>query len=163
MSTSVLLFACLVTAVCAVGLMAGPSLSGDDPDPSPEWTPAQAIRIQVEAMQANDEPALDAGIATAFRFASPGNRAATGPLGRFTNMVHGPAYRPLLEAARAEYSPIRIEGDVAVQLVTLTDAQGQRTAFLFAVSRQRGGDGDGCWMTDAVVRQEPTDSGTTRV
>ena len=40
-------------------------------------------------MQHNDEPAPDAGIATAFRFASPGSHAVTGLLARFAAMVHG--------------------------------------------------------------------------
>lgn len=161
MSTSVLVSVSFVTVALAVGLMAG--TRSDDPDPSPEWTPAEVVRIQVEAMQRNDQPVQDAGIATAFRFASPSNRAATGPLDRFTEMVHGPGYRALLNAEQAEYGMIRVEGDVAVQQVTLTGADGQRTSFLFGLSRQRGGPCDGCWMTDAVVQQEPVDSGTTRV
>src|SRR6185437_12206552 len=48
------------------------------PIPKPELTPGQVVEIQLEALQFNDKPAKDAGIATTFRFASPGNRKATG-------------------------------------------------------------------------------------
>ena len=57
------------------------------PDPSPDLSPEDVVRIQVEALQRNDEPSPDAGIEAAFRFASPSNRRATGPLGRFSEMV----------------------------------------------------------------------------
>lgn len=53
------------------------------PDPSPDLSPDQVVRIQLDAMARNDEPAPDSGIATAFKFASPENQAQTGPLDRF--------------------------------------------------------------------------------
>ncbi|MSV29914.1 MAG: hypothetical protein EXQ52_14390 [Bryobacterales bacterium] len=59
-------------------------------DPGPALTPAEVVRTQITALRNNDKPRKDAGIATAFRFASPGNRAATGPLDRFILMVKGP-------------------------------------------------------------------------
>ena len=133
------------------------------PEPSPDLAPVEVIRIQMEALQNNDDPTEDAGIATAFRFASPGNRAATGPLARFTDMVHGPVYRDLLGFERADYGVLRVEGDVAVQEVTVTHADGRRVTFLFGLSRQEGGACEGCWMTDAVVLRESPADGVTRV
>ena len=133
------------------------------PEPSPDLSPEAVVRIQVEALQANDEPHDDAGIATAFRFASPGNRAATGPLARFSAMVHGPAYRDLLGSERATYGPMVFEGDEAAQAVTLVHADGRRALYVFALSRQRGGPYDGCWMTDAVVPREAPESPLRRV
>lgn len=162
MSTSILVLALLIASTFIVAAVA-PDGATPDPEPSPEWTAAEVIRLQVEALQANDDPSPDAGIATAFAFASPGNRAATGPLARFAAMVHGPAYRDMLGFARAEYAPIQIEGDQAAQEVTLVQADGRRVTFLFGVSRQQGGDCDGCWMTDAVLRRDVAADGTTRV
>ena len=155
------LLVAVALAALAVAAVVGREEAAD-PEPSPEWTPAEVIRMQVEALQDNDTPSPDAGIATAFRFASPANRAATGPLARFTDMVHGPGYRAMLDFERAEYGPIRVEGDVAAQEVTLIHGDGRRTTYLFGLSRQSGGECDGCWMTDAVVRREAP-AGTTRV
>ncbi len=161
MPASVLALASLAIAAVVVAVVTPPH--EPDPDPSPEWSPAEVIRIQVEALLDNDHPTRDSGIATAFRFASPGNRAATGPLDRFTDMVHGPVYGVLLGPARAEYGLVRVEDDLAVQEVTLVRDDGTRDTFLFALSLQKGGACDGCWMTDAVVRQATPGDGTTRI
>ena len=53
--------------------------------PRPELSPEEVIRIQLEALRHNDEQ--DRGIEVAFRFASPANRASTGPLPRFIRMI----------------------------------------------------------------------------
>ena len=161
MTSSLLALAALISATFLIAAVSGGGASGD-PSPSPEWTPAEVIRLQVEALQHNDEPHDDAGIETAFEFASPGNRAATGPLPRFAAMVHGPAYRDMLGFERAEYGPVGVDGDQAAQEVTLVQADGRRTTYLFGLSRQSGGRYDGCWMTDAVVRREAPSNGTTR-
>lgn len=134
-----------------------------DPEPSPDLSAADVIRIQVEALQTNDDPYPDAGIEAAFRFASPGNRAATGPLPRFAQMVKGPVYGDMLDFERAEYSDIALEGDRAAQRVTLVQDDGQRVAYVFTLSRQVGGAYDGCWMTDGVTRRPPSINGTTRI
>jgi hypothetical protein len=144
----------------ALALAAAP---GSDPEPSPDLTPAEVVRLQVEALGDNDEPAPDAGIGAAFRFASPANRLATGPLPRFTQMVKA-SYGDMLTFARAEYGPLRVEGDRAAQEVTLVQADGRRTTYLFALSRQDGGDYDGCWMTDGVLRRPvPATNGLQRI
>jgi hypothetical protein len=88
------------------------------------------------ALQRNDEQAPDSGIATAFRFASPGNRAATGPLERFIQLVKSPAYKPLLNHKTAARGAVRIADDIARQRVTLTAANGERIVYLFTVSKQ---------------------------
>ncbi|MEM0963344.1 MAG: DUF4864 domain-containing protein [Bacteroidota bacterium] len=133
-----------------------------DPEPSPDLSPVEVIRIQVEALQNNDEPRPNAGIALAFSFASPENRAATGPLPRFTAMVRGPVYGDMLGFDRAEYSAPVVEGSRAAQLVTLYHNDGREATYVFQLSRQEGGRYDGCWMTDGVMRRDPAQS-TTRV
>lgn len=141
-------------------LFAAPFAEAQTSQPSPDLDPEDVVRIQVEALQNNDVPAPDAGIGVAFRFASPGNRVATGPLPRFTQMIRM-GYPDLLGFERAEYAPIQVLDGRAVQAVTLVQASGERTRYVFGLSQQRGGSCDGCWMTDAVVPQE--EDGTTRI
>lgn len=151
-----------LAASAALALAASPDRP-PDPEPSPDLTPGEVVRVQVEALGRNDEPTPDAGIGAAFRFASPANRAATGPLGRFTQMVKE-GYGDMLTFDRAEYGLLRVEGDQAAQEVTLVQADGRRTTYLFALSRQTGGACDGCWMTDGVLRQRvPSTNGVRRV
>jgi hypothetical protein len=123
--------------------------------PSPDFSPAQVVRLVMEAMQHNDLPAVDAGIATAFAFASPGNKRQTGPIERFVKMVKGPAYKPMLDFRSIEYGPLTIEGDGAQQLVTLIDAADRPASYVFTLSRQGDGRYKGCWMTDGVMRVAP--------
>ncbi len=155
----------LLSTFAALTLFAGALVAGllfagaPDPDPSPDLSPEAVVKLQVEALQANGED--NAGIATAFRFASPGNRAATGPLARFTQMVRS-GYADMLGFERAVYGRMVFEGNEAAQRVTLIQADGRRSAYVLALSKQTGGAYDGCWMTDAVVPVEPEDDGMIR-
>jgi hypothetical protein len=79
-----------VTTVLLALAFAG-SARGAELAPDPALDPADAVRVQVQALAENG--ADDAGIALTFRFASPDNRRQTGPLGRFVAMVKGPVYR----------------------------------------------------------------------
>lgn len=123
------------------------------PVPGPEYGPAEVVRIQLAALQANDDPYPDAGIEITFAFASPGNRQNTGPLERFARMIRGP-YRDMLYHTHAEYGPLEVEGDRARLPVILTSEDGRRSGYLFILSRQRSGEFSGSWMTDAVLRFE---------
>ena len=116
--------------------------------PSPELGPGEVVRIQLEALRGNDE--TNEGIAIAYRFASPRNKASTGPLPRFIRMIEAGPYRLMLEYTHASYAPARVEGARAVQRVTLVGSQEIRT-YDFLLERQTGPPCEGCWMTEAVI------------
>lgn len=130
----------------------------DTLQPNPDLSPEDVVRIQVEALQNNDSE--DKGIEVAFRFASPANRQATGPLHRFINLVKNPAYRPILNHKLAEYDPIEIVEDTAQQRVTVIGIDGSANVYLFELSKQETASCSGCWMTDSVsfvpTRQQNT-------
>jgi hypothetical protein len=122
------------------------------PSPSPEWTPGQVVEFQVEALQFNDRPSKDSGIAIAFRFASPENRKVTGPLAHFIEIVKAPGYRPLIDHRIAGYGASLIRGDVALVRVTVVAADGQAVEYEFRLSK----DPDSrCWFTDGVIPIPP--------
>jgi len=126
------------------------------PGPSPALSPDEVVSIQLEALQHNDSPTRDHGIATTFRFASPANRVATGPLDHFSELVKNSLYRAMIDHRRVERGRMHVEGDEARQRVTVYAASGARVTYLFLLSRQHGGAYDGCWMTDGVVRIDLT-------
>lgn len=126
------------------------------PVPSPALSPDDVVSIQLDALRHNDSPSRDAGIATTFLFASPANRVATGPFDRFADLVKTSAYRAMINHRRVERGPIRIDGEEARQRVVVYSATGVRVAYMFLLSRQRGGPYDGCWMTDGVTRLDDT-------
>ena len=125
------------------------------PTPKPELTPGEVVEIQVEALQYNDRPTKDAGIATTFQFASPSNREATGPLERFTRIVKGPSYRPMIGHRVAGYGPVLERDGLAARVVTIVDADGQAIDYQFRLSKDPK---SGCWFTDGVapVPAKPT-------
>jgi len=120
--------------------------------PDPDLSPGEVIRIQLEALRHNDEQ--DRGIEVAFRFASPANRANTGPLARFIPMIKQGPYALMLDFRDATYGPVETVADRARQRVTLTGARETMT-YWFYLSRQSEPPYVGCWMTDSVFI-EPT-------
>ena len=121
--------------------------------PDPALSPAQVIRIQLEALRHNDE--RDRGIAVAFRFASPANRANTGPLSRFVAMIESGPYALMLSFRDATYGPVETVANQARQRVTLTGTRASMT-YWFYLSRQSEAPYEDCWMTDAVYIERPT-------
>lgn len=124
----------------------------DSPSPNPKLKPEEVVGVQLEALRRNDSPATDDGIKTAFRFASPENRAATGPVERFIRLVKNPLYRPLLNHRTAKRDPVVVAGDVAQQRVMVTSADGEEVIYKFTLSKQKAGEYKDCWMTDGVER-----------
>lgn len=116
--------------------------------PDPDLTPQQVVRLQLEALQRNDEPHADAGIATAFGFASPANRRVTGPVARFAAMLKNPLYRPMLGHSSAQFGPVQVKGEIARAQVVLFGGDGRMVAYDFTLSRDPS---THCWLTDSVM------------
>lgn len=121
-------------------------------EPKPSMKPQEVVDLQMKAMQKNDYPYENHGIEIAYRFASPENKENTGPIERFTGMVNNEIYRSLLNARQYGLDAIEIEGDIAVQKVTLIDEEDQPVVYFFQLSRQKEGSYKDCWLTDSVVR-----------
>ena len=123
-----------------------------EPYPSPELSAEDVVKIQLEALQNNDITSNNQGIRLAFRFASPTNRSATGPVERFIALVKNPLYKMMIGFERATLEPMRYAGNLAQQRVVLHHRNGETAAFVFTLARQREGNEKDCWMTDGVLR-----------
>ena len=117
--------------------------------PEPKLKPNDVVRLQLLAMQQNDDS--DFGIEVTFRFASPANKKQTGPLKRFISLVRNPSYRPLLNHINATFLELTVEEVFAVQDVIITTSNGERIGYRFRLSIQKGPLCPGCWMTDSVI------------
>lgn len=126
-------------------------------EPNPTLTPDEVIKIQMVALQYNNSS--DEGIAITFRFASPDNKRFTGPLPKFTQMIKNPLYKPMLNHKNARYGSIEIFDSHARQRITVIDADGNATTYVFTLSRQSGPMCDGCWMTDGVSIEPASSAG----
>jgi hypothetical protein len=123
--------------------------------PDPSFGPERVVEMQLTALADNDEPIDDAGIKTAYNFASPANRRATGPLPRFVAMVKSPRYAPMIDHVAATTGPLNRDAREAAQSVPLTGPDGRTMTYEFGLSKQQGGRFDGCWLTDRVFVETP--------
>ena len=119
----------------------------DDLAPTSSLTPADVVRIQLEALRRNGDD--DRGIAVAYRFASPNNKAQTGPLPRFASMIKNGPYSLMLRYSASDYDAPKVVGNVAQIRVTLFGAD-LALSYTFVLSKQPGESCQGCWMTDGV-------------
>jgi hypothetical protein len=128
---------------------------GAQPHPDPGLTPGEVIRTVVDALQNRNSPAPNSGIFTVYHFASPANRALTGPYGNFLRLVKIPPFGPLFSGHADRYGPLAVTGNQAQQKVRFRVEGGGAVWFLFEVSRQTSeqthGRCAGCWMVDGVA------------
>ncbi len=88
-------------------------------------------------MKNNDIPTKDAGIAIVFSFASPANRLSTGPLARFTHMVHNPLYEVLLNHKSSKFIPLNAQGNL--WQIKIVDANDNQCVFQWLLTKQTAG------------------------
>jgi hypothetical protein len=101
-----------------------------------------------------------------FRFASPANRAATGPVDRFTRLLLSPTYRPLVRCRAAEILRAEQVAPHHVLVIVgctsggeeLEEGQGPSTAekvvysWVVGLQGKDAGAEAGCWLTEGVNR-----------
>ncbi len=122
------------------------------PHPAPDISAEAVVKIQLDALQNNDISPDNLGIRIAWRFASPANKAATGPVEHFIQMVKNPLYRHMIGFEHATLERIRFAGNLAQQRVTLHHRGDESAVYVFTLSKQRDGQEKGCWMVDGVLR-----------
>jgi len=141
-----------VLITSSIHAMAQPDYPVPDlPAPDRKYGPEQVVEIQLESLADNDNPVENAGIKTAYNFASPANRRATGPLDRFIKMVEAPRYAPMVDHVEARTDPLEQAGGQAEQQVTLTGPDGRTATYQFRLSICSEGSLNGCWLTDSVL------------
>lgn len=121
--------------------------------PSPNLSPDQVVKLQLEGLQNNDLTTDNFGIRICFNFASPGNKIITGPIENFIRLVKTPAYKPLIGFERAEFSQVVVKGHSAQQAVRVIHTNGENALYAFVLSKQEEAPYQDCWMTDAVIQQ----------
>jgi hypothetical protein len=153
LAASIVALLALVVVSALVGAEPAPpdGSLGPAQGPAPSLEPVDAVAAQLDALARNDDPYPGAGIEVTWAFASPANRAATGPLERFRDLFVNRAYAPMVDHLDARFSETRRTGEAALVGVILTGADGTERGYLFQLSQQRTDACAGCWMTDAVM------------
>jgi hypothetical protein len=130
-----------------------------DLSPDPRLSPKEVVEFQLSALQHNDDPTANAGIEKAFRFASPANRLAVGPLDHFISIVHSASYNALINAQSDLVLQVDVQDSEARVSVRVVSSSGSQVFYLFLLSKQQDGAYANCWMTDGVIKvEQPGDS-----
>lgn len=128
--------------------------------PDPAIAPVEVVAIQLKALQFNDNPTSDFGIAQTWNFAHPRNRAMTGPLPRFASMIKGPAYANMIDHASHRISLAQEQDGIRQFDVLLETSMGQVLYFQWTVEKVKSGEFQDCWMTVGVSMPKPMGQGS---
>jgi hypothetical protein len=134
----------------ALLVMTTPSWAADIRTPDPALSPDEVVEIQLTALQVNDTPEPDAGIAQTWAFAHPDNKRVTGPLSRFAQMIKGPLYQILLNHRSHDVKEVSRTDDRADFEVTVTSEAVEVVGYRWSVAKVAEGANAGAWMTIAV-------------
>ncbi|CAN5444017.1 DUF4864 domain-containing protein [soil metagenome] len=124
----------------------------DLPQPDPTLRPHEVVEMQVLALRENDKPFKNFGVMTTFNFASPEYKSKNGPEAKFIKMIHNPEYNSLIGFKMYGLDDIYVVKNMALQKVTLIDAEDNPVVYLFKLTRQTEEPYIGCWMIDSVMK-----------
>ncbi len=124
--------------------------------PMPEINPEEVVKIQLSSLMNNNEPYLNAGIEQTWEFAHPSNRAFTGPIQRFTQMMYAPSYAVMLDHKKHDIIEVKLGKNIAYFFIELTSTDGKTFGFKWTLEKvkEEGGFKD-CWMTTSVSTPMP--------
>jgi hypothetical protein len=116
--------------------------------PSPQLSPSDVVQTQLDGLA--DPDGNGVGILQCYCFASPGNRAVTGPLDRFGQMVRQGPFACLGQPRATLVGEPQVDGRLAKLLVTVVDQQQMVHVFTFILFKQLDPPFKDCWMTEGV-------------
>ena len=124
--------------------------------PTPAINPEEVVKIQLSSLMNNNVPYLNAGIEQTWEFAHPSNRAFTGPIQRFTQMMYAPSYAVMLDHKKHDIIEVKLDKNIAYFFIELTSNDGKIFGFKWTLEKVKedGGFKD-CWMTTAVSTPMP--------
>ncbi|MEO0530666.1 MAG: DUF4864 domain-containing protein [Planctomycetota bacterium] len=138
----------LLRSLGTIGLVLSAAPSNAEDVSTTGSTPRGVVEAQMQALSEwNNDPDAAARV---FDLASPANRAVTGPLDRFRQMVEREPFRQLIDSGGWTIGSATKKAGAAVVLVTLIDENNTLRAFRFYLS-QVPGEGSDEWRTDGVI------------
>lgn len=136
------------------GVLAGPARAAPE-QTSPELTsPESVIARQIELLERAGwgEPGA---FAQAYALTTRRHQALTGPLARFVRTLYR-VYTPLLEPHTGlDFFPLRRDGDMAEQRVTVRLEDGVEYDYVFRVRRGADPRCPACWYIDGIYEVDP--------
>ena len=129
-----------------------PSIANTDLiKPNAKLKAFDVLMIQLNSLKNNNIPYKDAGIEQTWEFAHPNNKAMTGPLDKFKQMIHSKNYEILINHQSAEIIILKESEEITIYNVTVLTKNKKKYNYIWQVQKVLSeGNLKNCWMTTSV-------------
>ena len=119
--------------------------------PNSKLKPIDVLMIQLNSLKNNNNPYKDAGIEQTWEFAHPNNKAATGPLKRFKEMIYSDSYKILISHENNKITILKEESNKFVYKVNVLSKDKKKYFYIWEIEKvEKEGKFKNCWMTTGV-------------
>ena len=119
--------------------------------PEPTLKPLDVLLIQLNSLKNNNTPYTDAGIEQTWEFAHPNNKAMTGPLDKFKQMIYSESYKILIRHENSEVIILKETENISVYKVIILSKDKKKYYYIWQVEKVLlDGSLKNCWMTTSV-------------
>ena len=119
--------------------------------PNSKLEPIEVLKIQLNSLKNNDIPYKNAGIEQAWEFSHPTNKAFTGPLERFKQMIYSDSYKILISHQNNETIILKESVNKFVYKVYVLSKDKKNHYYIWQIEKvEQEGGLKNCWMTTGV-------------
>tara|TARA_Y100000590_G_scaffold395993_1_gene476364 strand:- start:71 stop:532 length:462 start_codon:yes stop_codon:yes gene_type:complete len=119
--------------------------------PKPALKPLDVLLIQLNSLKNNNTPYTDAGIEQTWEFAHPNNKAITGPLNKFKQMIYSKSYEILISHENSEITILKETENISTYKVVILSKDKKKYYYIWQVEKVLfEGVLKDCWMTTSV-------------
>ena len=123
--------------------------------PNSNLNPFDVLTIQLNSLKNNNNPYKDAGIEQTWEFAHPFNKATTGPLKRFKQMIYSDSYKILISHKNTKTKILKEDPNKFVYKVYVLSKDKKKYYYIWQIEKVKlEGKFKNCWMTTGV--SDPT-------
>ena len=113
--------------------------------------PLDVLMIQLNSLKNNNIPYKDAGIEQTWEFAHPINKAFTGPLERFKQMIYSDSYKILISHENVKTVILKESANKFLYKVYVLSKDKKKYYYIWQIEKvNQDGDFKDCWMTNRV-------------
>jgi len=119
--------------------------------PNSNLKPLDVLMIQLNSLKNNNNPYKDAGIEQTWEFAHPINKASTGPLERFKQMIYSDSYKILISHQNNKTIILKESVNKSVYKVYVLSKDKKKYYYIWQIEKvELEGNLKNCWMTTGV-------------
>ena len=119
--------------------------------PNSNLKPFDVLTIQLNSLKNNNNPYKDAGIEQTWEFAHPINKASTGPLERFRQMIYSDSYKILISHQNNKIIILEESVNKFVYKVYVLSKDKKKYYYIWQIEKvTQEGNLKNCWMTTSV-------------